>query len=151
MTWLFQLRKYAELRELYDKHIAKNPEDYEAKLRMSALLLFEGDIASSAEITATLPNTVEDKLLRTRINSELKNSNLKSKRKLVKTYGELLYSNVRTDVSKNLRMEEGNSVSTNSFAINDRLDPNTIGNMLSYNMYDKKYNGHTCSTPVGII
>lgn len=145
MNWLYELRKYTELRELYNAHIEEHPEDYEAKLRMSALLLFEGDVASSAEITATLPNSVEDRELRTKINLEAKNLGIKEQRQLVKKHEKLLYSNVRKDISKNLRMEEGNSVSTNSYAINDRFDPNTIGNVLSYNMYDKKFNVHSFS------
>lgn len=54
-------------------------------------------------------------------------------------------TSLRKDISKYLRIEQGNSVSTNSYAINDRLSPNSIANMVSFNMYDKKLNVHSFS------
>ncbi|MFK7811011.1 MAG: hypothetical protein AB8B59_00865, partial [Maribacter sp.] len=54
-------------------------------------------------------------------------------------------TSLRKDVSKFDRNEEGNSVSTNSYAINDRLEPNAITNVVSFNIYDKKLNTHSFS------
>ena len=55
------------------------------------------------------------------------------------------YTSLRKDVSKYARNEQGNSVSTSSYAINDRFEPNSISNIVSFNIYDKKLNTHSFS------
>lgn len=68
-----------------------------------------------------------------------------SKANLYNEQNNLRYTNLRKDVSMYARNEQGNSVSTNSYAINDRFEPNTISNIISFNIYDKKLNTHSFS------
>ena len=55
------------------------------------------------------------------------------------------YTNLRKDVSKNNRNEQGNSVSTNSYAINNQIEPSTLSNVVSFNIYDQGLNVHSFS------
>lgn len=59
--------------------------------------------------------------------------------------GVLGHTNLRKDISESARREKGNSVSTNSYAINDVFEPSTLSNVLSFNIYDKKSNVHSFS------
>ncbi|MFS4492999.1 hypothetical protein [Maribacter sp. 2308TA10-17] len=54
-------------------------------------------------------------------------------------------TNLRKDISEAARREKGNSVSTNSFVINNRLQPSTLSNLISFNIYDKALNTHSFS------
>jgi hypothetical protein len=54
-------------------------------------------------------------------------------------------TNLRRDVSEAARRERGNSVSTNSYAINDVFEPSTLSNVISLNIFDKKLNVHSFS------
>jgi len=58
---------------------------------------------------------------------------------------EFFRTNLRKDISKYEREELGNSISTNSYAINDRFQPNTVSNIVSFNIYDKNLNTHSFS------
>ncbi|TMM58679.1 hypothetical protein FEE95_04415 [Maribacter algarum] len=57
----------------------------------------------------------------------------------------LRLTNLRKDVSESVRREKGNSVSTNSYAINDVFEPSTLSNVVSLNIYDKRWNVHSFS------
>lgn len=54
-------------------------------------------------------------------------------------------TNVRKDVSESARREQGNSVSTNSFVINDQFESSAVSNIISFNIYDKALNVHSFS------
>lgn len=69
-------------------------------------------------------------------NSRLKSHSLEHSRYL---------TNLRKDVSESARREKGNSVSTNSYAINDVFEPSTLSNVVSFNIYDKSLNVHSFS------
>jgi len=55
------------------------------------------------------------------------------------------HTNLRKDITESARREKGNSVSTNSFTINDVLEPSTLSNVVSFNIYDKRLNVHSFS------
>lgn len=55
------------------------------------------------------------------------------------------YTYLRKDVSEAARREQGSSVSTNSYAINDALQLSTLSNIVSFNIYDKGLNVHSFS------
>lgn len=52
---------------------------------------------------------------------------------------------LRKDISESARREKGNSVSTNSFVINDQFEASTLSNIISYNIYDNAMNIHSFS------
>ncbi len=145
LSWLYELREYQKAQRVYADYISNYPEDYATKLHMATLLLQQGDIKGSASISSGLPKHVETGILREEINKQIKGLNNIEKREIVDAYGNVLYSGIRKDVLSALRMEEGNSVSTNTMAINDQLDPNTISNSISYSIYDKDFNVHSFS------
>ncbi len=145
LSWLHALQEYQKVRRVYQDYISEHPEDYVTKLHMATLLLDQGDIKGSASISSGLPKEVETGILREEINKQIKGLNSIEKREILGAYGNVLYSGVRKDVSSALRMEEGNSVSTNTTAINDQLDPNTISNIISYSIYDEDFNVHSFS------
>jgi len=145
LSWLHQLKEYKKATQLYENHIIVNPEDYGTKVFMSILMLYQGDVKSSVEITKALPKGIDKTELREQINKELKNLSIKDQREILNQTTDLVYSHVRKDVSRNIRLEEGNSVSMNGQATYDKFDPASITNILSYNMYDKKYNVHSVS------
>ncbi|EAR02550.1 DUF2194 domain-containing protein [Maribacter sp. HTCC2170] len=151
LGWLYELKEYHRLRQLYNTHIAENPEDYEVMLLMGTLMLYEGDIKRSAQIAASLPSDVENSTLKRELNKEIMSLSFADKKEMLGKYNKIIYSGVRKDMSKSIRMAEGNSVSTNSYAINDKLEPNTISNVLSYNMYDENYNVHSVSGTQSIM
>ena len=151
MTWLYELKEYQELRQLYDTYIANNPEDYEAKLLMGTLLLYKGDIKTSAQIAASLPADIQDGELKTQLNKEIMFLSIADKQEMLGKYKNILYSGVRRDIYKSIRMDEGNSVSTSSYIINDKLEPNTLSNIISYNIYDEKFNVHSFSGTQSIM
>lgn len=151
LGWLYELKEYSKLRQLYNTHIAENQDDYDAMLLMGTLMLYEGDIKGSAQITANLPSDVEDAALKMQLNKEIMSLSLADKQEMLGKYNRIIYSGVRKDMVKSIRMAEGNSVSTNSYAINDKLEPNTISNVLSYNMYDENYNVHSVSGTQSIM
>jgi len=83
------------------------------------------------------------------INSKKKQKELnKTRVSKLKTHS-LVHSryltNLRKDVSESARREKGNSVSTNSYAINDVFEPSTLSNVVSFNIYDKSLNVHSFS------
>ena len=151
MTWLYELKEHKELRQLYDTYIANNPEDYEAKLLMGTLMLYNGDIKTSAKIAASLPADIQNGELKTQLNKEIMSLSIADKHEMLGKYKNILYSGVRRDIYKSIRMDEGNSVSTSSFIINDKLEPNTLSNILSYNIYDEKFNVHSFSGTQSIM
>lgn len=83
-----------------------------------------------------------------------KDSTLSKGKKAVKSKGpeaplypqnSVPHINLRKDVSEAARRERGNSVSTNSYAINDALQPSNLTNMVSFNIYDRGLNVHSFS------
>ncbi len=56
-----------------------------------------------------------------------------------------IYTNLRKDVSEAAHWEKGNSVSTNSYTINEVFEPSSLSNVVSLNIYDKKLNTHSFS------
>ncbi len=52
---------------------------------------------------------------------------------------------ISKDVTKYTRIEQGNSVSTDTYAINNQFQPSTLANMVSFNLFDKGLNIHTFS------
>lgn len=71
--------------------------------------------------------------------------NKTSKTKASDTQSTIYLTNLRKDVSESARREKGNSVSTNSFVINDQFESSTLSNIISYNIYDKALNVHSFS------
>jgi len=57
----------------------------------------------------------------------------------------LRHTNLRKDIAESARREQGNSVSTNSYAINDLSSSSNFANVVSFNIYDKKWNVHSFS------
>ena len=68
-----------------------------------------------------------------------------SKAKVDYSIGVFYLTTLRKDVSEAARREKGNSVSTNSFVINDQFETSTLSNILSYNIYDNALNVHSFS------
>ncbi len=145
LSWLYELKEYQKANRVYEAYISKYPEDYPTKLHMATLLLQQGDIKGSASISSGLPKEVETGMLRAEINKQIKSISSIEKRAIVDAYSNVLYSETRKDVLSALRMEEGNSISTNTMAINDQLDPNTISSSISYSIYDDNFNVHSFS------
>ncbi|WP_430907198.1 DUF2194 domain-containing protein [Maribacter sp. 2-571] len=145
LSWRYELKEYGEVEKMYADHMAIHPEDYSAQLHMATLRLYRGDVNGAAAISAALPKNMDQGKLRNIINAKAEELNSVQKRGLLQRSGEVLYSGVRKNLYSALRMEEGNSVSTNSYAINDQLDPNTISNTVSYNLYDSHFNVHSIS------
>lgn len=56
-----------------------------------------------------------------------------------------IYTNLRKDVSEAAYWEKGNSVSTNSYTINEVFEPSSLSNVVSLNIYDKNLNTHSFS------
>ena len=145
MSWLFEAKEYDKLNRTYVAYIRDHPEDYNAKLYMSGLLLQQGRVKYSAKIASGLPKSIDGHLIRAGINKQIVNLNIKDQREVLRRYDNILYSKVREEITKRVRQEEGNSISIDSRSINDKFDPTAVFNILSYNMYDKQYNIHSVS------
>jgi Ni,Fe-hydrogenase III component G len=151
LLWHFELKEYDAMKKVYQEYIFTHPEDYETKLLMGELLLYSGFIDESATLGAQLPKGAKTDELIAKINKEIKNMGLKEQRQLLKTAKDIVYQNVRTDILKNIRKEEGNSISANAFSVNDKDDPTILTAMLSANLYDKKFNIHSVSAVRSIV
>jgi len=68
-----------------------------------------------------------------------------SKARMYKEQNILKRITLRKDISESARREKGNSVSTNSYAINEQFRPSTLSNIVSFNIYDKGLNVHSFS------
>lgn len=151
LSWLYELKEYDRLETLYDTYIKVHPEDYNAKIFMSVLYIYLGKLKQFAQITANLPETLDKSILQKRINDDIKNLNATQQKEILDNYGELLFPQMRKNIYKNIRQEEGNSISLNSYSINDKFSPTTISNILSYNFFDKKNNIHSVSATQSIL
>lgn len=145
LSWLYELKDYQSLVTTYTAYSNENPEDYNAKIFMSVLYIYMGKLKESAQITANLPETLDKSILQKRINDDINTLNATQQKDILDNYGELLFPQMRKNINKNIRQEEGNSISLNSYTINDRLEPTTVSNILSYNFFDKKRNIHSIS------
>lgn len=145
LSWYYELKEYEALEALYSSYINEHPTDYNAKLYMSVLYIYMGKLKNSAQITANLPENIDKSIVQKRINEDIKFLNTIQQKEILENYGEVLFPQMRKNIYKNIRQEEGNSISLNSFTINDRLVPTTFSNILSYNFFDKKRNIHSIS------
>lgn len=59
--------------------------------------------------------------------------------------GVVPFTLLRKDVAEAARWEAGNSVSTNSYTINEVFEPSTLSNVVSLNIYDRNFNVHSFS------
>lgn len=151
LSWYHQLKEYELLSNTYSNYIALNPEDHNAKLHMSLLLLYSGKVNASVAIAKTIPKGIGKTRLKAKINAELKNLNIRDQRKVIASDDGILYKNVSTDISNAIRLQEGNSVSGNTEAIYDATSPISLANVLSYNLYDKKFNVHSLSVTQSVM
>ncbi|MDO6604152.1 DUF2194 domain-containing protein [Arenibacter palladensis] len=145
LNWWYELKDYPSLQQEYRKYIRYNPQDYKTQLQMASLYLYQSDINSALEILEKVPNEIHDPKLHEQINLDVLNLESDYQRRILENYGKYLDVEKRNAVKKKLRQQEGNSVSTNTSVINDKLDPNTLSNIISLNVYDKKFNIHSFS------
>ncbi len=145
LTWWYELKEYPRLQQEYTRYIKNNPNDYITKSQMASFYLYQSNVDSALEILANLPAEFTDQKLYEQINSEVLTLEPHHQRRILENYGKYLGATTKNKLKTTLRKEEGNSVSTNTFTINDKQDPNTWSSMLSLNIYDRKYNIHSFS------
>ncbi len=114
---------------------------------------FFGWVLTWANATNELMGTLTDSEYISKVSDSTSSKKKRKESERVKTSNSANYSkqnvvqntNLRKDVSESVRREKGNSVSTNSYAINDVFEPSTLSNVVSFNIYDKRLNVHSFS------
>ena len=145
LSWLYELKKYSEMKRMYSTYTNSFPEDYNTKVHMGVLLYYMGDIEAVAQIATNLPLDVDKGTLRKNINKEVSNMDISNQRKFLKRYPELLYPKVIKEIRKKIRLQEGNDISALHTSFYDKLERTLAENSLGYSFYDAKENVHSVS------
>lgn len=151
LSWLYELKKYEKLKSVYELYIIDNPKDYEVKIYMATLHLYSNEVIESAKIVYELPIDIDNSVLRALLNKEVINLNVENQIVILDNYSAILFPEVRQEITKKIRQEEGNSIAFNTLIINDKLVPTTFANLITYKFFDKERNIHSVSATQSIM
>ncbi|WP_298502968.1 DUF2194 domain-containing protein [uncultured Maribacter sp.] len=145
MSWFYEVNDITGLKNVFKKYITNNPKDYDIRLFMATLLLYEGKIKESAKVAFSIPDEKIDEKYKRALNKEVKGLELKEQIQIFRQYGDLLDPEIGQLIAKNIRQQRGSSISFGSFSINDKLKPTALSNNLSYSTHNASGDMHSFS------
>jgi len=138
MDWLIELKQYKILEKEFLDYSVANPDDYKAKLLMSAAYHEMGNFKSSWMLPLKLSESPEKEELKKMLNQDVIYEDEKIKQDLMANYSELFYPKTLQFLIKENRLNKGNFVDLNSSLETNQANYALLKNGASYNFYDKK-------------
>ena len=143
MSWLIELKAYALLETEYKKYIQKNGNDYKALSILSTINHEIGKFKDGWILANSLPESTEKENLKALFNKDVLYIDEKLQQDLVNNYPSFFYPEVKNQLIKTNRIENGNFVTFNTFLESNKQDASAFKNILSYNRFDAKKNLHS--------
>ena len=142
MFWLTELKSYETLELAYNKHIKEHPEDYKSKAVMSSVLHELGRFKEAWILANSLPESPEKKELRSTFNVDVLYVEADVQQDLIDNHDELFLPEVKAQLIKTARKEEGNFITFKNTTESNKNNPSAFKNVLAYNFYDRRKNLH---------
>ncbi|MCH4822909.1 DUF2194 domain-containing protein [Gramella lutea] len=142
LQWLYALQNFQKIEEIYKElsQDVKSTEDIQHF--MADYYLGRGEIVKSWKFTSELSPGKLKSTLQKQLNKDVVYLDYKEKKELLDFYPALFYPEVKQEVEKEIRIENGNFLQIDSEIISDRFDPTSFRTSLSYGMKDKNFNTH---------
>jgi len=142
MSWLIDLKFYNVLDEEYKIYIAKNPSDYKAKSLFANVNHDIGKFKEAWVLANSIPESTEKENLRAILNKDVIYVEPELQQDLLENHPELFYQDIKQNLIKTNRKENGDFIAINSSLESNKKDPSAFKNVISYNSFDKKKNLH---------
>lgn len=143
LQWLAELQDYDSLIKMYQNYSLNNPDDDSVKLYMTAFYLGQSSQKDAFAIAETLSTKDSKRLVIPDLNEALNYASLEDKRFIIKTYPDLILDSTLALIKKELRLQTGHYLESQSTLVTDRLNPTALGNLLSYHFYNTKLAKHS--------
>jgi hypothetical protein len=142
LQWLAELKDYDKVIETYQQYIKTHPDDDAVSIFMTDFYIGQSLTKDAFATATTLKVKTSKDLVKPALNDNLIYANLEDKRFIIKTYPDLILDSTLASIEKELRLNAGHYIESNSQLVTDRLDPTALGNQLSYHFYNAKLAKH---------
>jgi hypothetical protein len=143
LQWLAELQDYDSLTKMYDDYLIKHPEDDAVKIYMTDFYLGQSLTRDAFATAHSLNRNSSKNLVKPALNDNLSYASLEDKRFIIKTYPDLILDARLASIEKELRLNAGHYLESQSTLVTDRLDPTALGNQLTYHFYNSKLAKHS--------
>ena len=149
LDWNLEYANGRYLKQVYAKHIEKNPRDYNTMNHMVKLLLLKGDVDGAGKIALSIPQNKIDPDFKIAFNNEVKSETNEKQSLYVSKYKVLMDDAIVKKSEIEARKKKGHSIGLTSSAIADEFNPTLFNNAFHFGFYNTKLDFHKFSIVQG--
>ncbi len=138
LQWYLELKDYTIVTETYTRYKKEHPEDIAVDFIMVEAYIEMQDYRKAFALYEKLKPGEEKDKLRKRLNENILYRPRVEQRYLLNHHPTVFYEEVKEKLSKQLRLNHGNTLEVNSNVLADQLDPTFLSSNLIYSFYSKK-------------